>query len=62
MRFIVSCEQCTFKGDATDIRSLAAQINSHASTCDLLPLIVLEEGNSEDRAEVGDAPRTTFVE
>jgi len=60
MRFIVSCEQCTFKGDATDIRSLGAQINSHASTCNLAPLIALEEGNSKD--QVGDAPCTTFVE
>src|SRR5215470_11533025 len=47
MRFVVSCDGCNFKGDATDICGFGAQINSHASTCNLAPLIALEEGNSK---------------
>src|SRR5262245_55331444 len=65
MRFVVSCERCKFKGDATDICGLGAQINSHASTCSLAPLIVLEGSSECCTAEMPVEGRelcTTFVE
>ena len=49
MRYVVSCQRCKFWADATDIRGLGLQVNAHALTCNLDPLLVLtREFNSED--------------
>ncbi len=56
MRYVVSCERCKFLADATDIRGLGSQMNVHASTCNLAPLLVLVEDDSEHPESAITAP------
>ena len=46
MRYVVASQRCEFIADASDLRSLGLQLNTHASNCahDHVLLIEKEEG------------------
>ena len=55
MRYVVSCQRCEFIADASDLRSLGLQLNTHASNCadDPVLLIAKEEGEVNDNPSDG---------
>lgn len=42
IRYVLSCKQCAFSADATDLRSLGSQLNTHGSDCGRDPVLVLD--------------------
>ena len=45
----VSCKQCAFSADATDLRGLGSQFNTHGSDCGRDPVLVLDA--EQDQAD-----------
>jgi hypothetical protein len=46
VRYVISCEQCRFRADATEIRGLGSQLIAHASICHTAPsLVIADEHN-----------------
>ena len=43
MRYVVSCQRCEFIADASDLRSLGLQLNTHASSCAHDPTLMMEK-------------------
>lgn len=52
MRYVVSCQRCEFIADASDLRSLGLQLNTHASNCAHDPVLLIEK----EEGEVNDDP------
>jgi len=51
MRYVVSCQRCEFIADASDLRSLGSQLNTHASNCAHDPVLVIEKEAGELHAD-----------
>ena len=51
MRYVVSCQWCEFIADASDLRSLGSQLNTHASNCADDPVLVIEKEEGEETAD-----------
>ena len=43
MRYVVSCQRCEFTAEANDLRSLGAQLITHASNCAHDPVLLIEK-------------------
>ena len=56
MRYVLSCLQCEFASDATDLRGLGLQLNRHAASCHCDPILVLkaEQDHADLASEVAD--------
>ena len=46
MLYVLSCRLCEFSADATDIRDLGLQLNTHGSVCHGDPVVMLAESAS----------------
>ena len=51
MRYVVSCQRCEFIADASDLRSLGSQLNTHASNCAHDPVLLIEKEEGEVTAD-----------
>jgi hypothetical protein len=49
VRYFVSCKECAFSAEATDLRGLGSQINTHGSDCAHDPVLVFE--GAQDQAD-----------
>ena len=52
MQYVVCCQRCEFIADASDLRSLGLQLNTHASNCADDPVLLIEN----EEGEVNDDP------
>ena len=52
MQYFVSCQRCEFIADASDLRSLGSQLNTHASNCADDPVLLIEK----EESKVNDDP------
>ena len=52
VQYVISCQQCEFRADATRIASLGALLNLHASGCLHDPLVALLQENDSQTPRV----------
>ena len=54
MQYFVSCQRCEFIADASDLRSLGLQLNTHASNCAHDPVLLIEKEEGEVNGDPSD--------
>ena len=60
-RYLLSCKQCAFSADATELRTLGSQLNTHGSVCIRDPVLVLdaERDQTDSAVQIRDEPQTS---
>lgn len=47
VRYFLSCKECGFSAEATDLRSLGSQLNTHGSSCAHDPVLVFRGAHDQ---------------